>query len=335
MANPGTPLEGVVIADHTILGPGPYATELLARLGARVIKLEAPGGDPARRIPGLWNAFNGDKESALCDLRSDEGRALALAVAARADAFVNSWRPGVAERLGLGAPALLALNPAIVHCTLTGFGSTGPLRARPGHELNYLAASGALTGIMGESLDYPGLPIGDTAAGMFAALRIVSAILSARTTGIGGEIEVSVAGVLSEFASIGASADDSIVSAKVVNPAYGVFLTADDRRVVLGVLDEQPFWDALCDALGLENLRPLTPAEYIPRAEELRPLVAAAVGRHTLADLERLFEPHANIPWNTVEAADAVDIPFGVPQAERRPPDLDADGDRIRAEFLA
>ncbi|WP_110588204.1 CaiB/BaiF CoA transferase family protein [Microbacterium suaedae] len=327
------PLEGMLVADHTIFGPGPYATELLSRLGARVVKFEPPGGDPARRIPGLWRAFNGVKESVECDLRTDEGLSLATVVASRADVFVNSWRPGVAERLGLGADALFELNPRLVHCTLTGFGSTGPLRDRPGHEINYLAASGALRGIMQDLPGHPGMPIGDTAAGMYAAFRIVSAVWDAKARGKGSEIEVAVAGVLAEFAHIGAGADGSVLAASNQAAAYGVFSTADGHRIVLGIVDEEPFWRALCEALELPHLADLSAAELFERGAELRAILEQEIGARALGEIELTFGPRRDIPWNVVEEADALEFRNGVPPARGLPSALDEHGELIRREF--
>lgn len=332
MADPVRPLDGVLVADHSILGPGAYATELLARLGARVIKFEPPAGDPARRIPGLWRSLNSGKESVVCDLQTDGGLSLARAVAASADVFVESWRPSVAERLGMTSGVLRSINPRLVCCTVSGFGSDSPLRDRAGHELNYLAASGALRGIFGESSQFPHIPIGDTAAGAFAALRIVSAVLAARATGAGTAIEVAVSGVLAEFSAIGASAAGSPLGADTRSAAYGVFSTADGRSVALGVLDEPPFWRALCSALSLDDVRGLSSLDLANQAGDLRPRIEQEIGKISSDDLDALFAPH-DIPWSFVEEAGAIYFPAGAPAATGGPPELDAHGDALRAEF--
>ena len=148
------PLSGLTVLDLSRFVPGPYATMMLADLGARVIKIEQPeGGDPMRGLPGASPAFenlNRNKESVTLDLR--RGREVLLRLARRADVLVEGFRPGVADRLGIGYRRVARLNPRIVYCSISGYGQSGPLRDEPGHDVNYLARSGLLDAT-GPSLD--------------------------------------------------------------------------------------------------------------------------------------------------------------------------------------
>ncbi len=314
-------LEGVLVVDHSTFGPGPYATVLLRSLGARVVKFEPPGGEPGRSVPALWEAFNAGKESIVCDLRTAEGRAFARDAALKADVFMTSWRPGTAERLGLGRADLLPARPSLVYCAMTGYGAQSPLADRPGHDLNFLAASGAYARIYRGSLETPRLPLGDMGAGMAAAFRITAAVFGARATGIGGFIEVSIAGLLAECARLGIMADDSIVGEGDVTPAYGVFRLADGGRVALGVVHEKHFWSATCRALGLDAWADFDAAEMARRSGEIRRGLTAAFAGLDRAGLQAAFAAHRDIPWSFVEEGEATGLkplmpPIGEPAPE-------------------
>src|SRR6202035_4096269 len=158
-----TALDGLQILDLTRLLPGPFCTMLLADLGADVIKVEEPnGGDPARHYApfqgdtgSLFLLINRNKRSLSVDLKSSEGREILLRLVERADVLVESFRPGVMDRLGLGYDVLSARNPRLIYATLSGFGQSGPYRDRPGHDLNYLA----LAGVLGYNADREGNPV--------------------------------------------------------------------------------------------------------------------------------------------------------------------------------
>lgn len=314
-------LEGVVVADHSTFGPGPYATVLLRSLGARVIKFEPPGGEPGRSVPSLWEAFNAGKESIVCDLRTAEGRAFARDAALAADVFMTSWRPGTAERFGLGSAELLAAKPSLVYCAMTGYGLATPLADRPGHDLNFLAASGAYARIYRDSLEVPRLPVGDMGAGMAAAFRITAAVFGARATGIGGIVEVSIAGLLAECARLGIMADESIVGEGDLTPAYGVFRLADGSRVALGVVHEKHFWSATCRALGLDAWAEFDAAQMASHAGEIRRGLTEALARLDRAALQAAFGASRDIPWSLVEEGEASGLkplmpPIGEPAPE-------------------
>src|SRR5438445_7146077 len=137
-------LDGLRILDLTIWRPGPYATQLLAELGAEVLKVEPPGGDPMRVYAGLFDSLSADKRSVVLDLKDDGDRERALELAADADVVVEGYRPGVADRLGIGYDAVRTVNASIIYCSVSGLGQDGPLAQASGHDINYLAWSRAL-----------------------------------------------------------------------------------------------------------------------------------------------------------------------------------------------
>src|SRR4051794_39396037 len=133
-------LDGLRVLDLTMWRPGPYATQLLAQLGAEVLKVEPPGGEPMRAFRGHFDVLNRHKGSVVIDLKADAARCLELA--ADADVFVEGYRPGVADRLGVGYEAVRAVNSRIVYCSISGYGASGPLASLPGHDVNYRAYAG-------------------------------------------------------------------------------------------------------------------------------------------------------------------------------------------------
>src|SRR5262245_5691373 len=137
-------LAGIRILDFTIWRPGPYGTQLLGELGAEIIKVEPPGGDPMRVYAGLFATLTVNKKSIVLDLKTDDGLARALELAADADVVIEGYRPGVADRLGIGYDAVRAVNPNVVYCSVSGMGQVGTLARAPGHDLNFQAWSGAL-----------------------------------------------------------------------------------------------------------------------------------------------------------------------------------------------
>src|SRR5215217_3140779 len=186
-------LRGVRILDCTRLLPHAYATQMLVALGADVVKVETPGiGDYGRGMGPTFAASNGHKRSLTLDLRSAEGREIFRRLADGSACVVESFRPGVMKAAGLDFDALSRTNPALVYCSATGYGQTGPYRDIPGHDLNYLGLSGAT---LADGSAQPALlpiPIVDMAAGPFMALAIVAAIAEARATNVGQAIDLGL-----------------------------------------------------------------------------------------------------------------------------------------------
>ncbi len=263
------PLTGVRVLDLSTLLPGPLATLLLAEAGADVVKVERPGaGDEMRSYtPKLGNAsanyavLNRGKRAYAADLKDPAARDRVLDLAAAADVVVEQFRPGVADRLGLGYRDVNARNPAVVYCSISGFGQHGRHVATAGHDLNYLAMAGLL-GVVRDSAGVPPLPptvIADIAGGTYpAVLNILLALRSRDQTGRGTHLDVSMTHNLQMlsygyFATHQASGRWPVPGAELLtggSPRYRVYPTADGGHVAVAAL-EQKFWDTLVELTDL------------------------------------------------------------------------------------
>ncbi len=279
-------LTGLKVLDFSLWQPGHYATQLLADLGADVLKVEPPGGDRMRVMPDRFVNFNGNKRSVVLDLKRDEDRARALELAGEADVVVEGYRPGVAERLGVGYSQLSAINPALVYCSISGFGQVGPLAAATGHDVNYQAYAGALLPAGAAAPVVSNVLIADEGSGMSAAFAILAGVLGARRTGEGDHIDVSMTDVVASWVAPMGSIDQARgeTGETIAAPAMGTFAVSDGF-VVLGVYTEDHLWDAMCRALGLEAHVGLDVAQRTQDAVALRDELTAALGRESRDEL--------------------------------------------------
>ena len=276
-------LDGLRVLDLSLWQPGHTATQLLADLGADVIKVEPPGGDRMRPQLDRFATFNGHKRSIVLDLKSGEGRETLLRLAATVEVLVENNRPGVADRLGVGFEALRAANPAIVLCSITGFGQDGPLAGATGHDHNYQAYAGAMTLIEGEAPRPAALLVGDQGSGLAAAFAILAAVLSARRTGQGEHIDVSIADLLATWVAPAGIIDPRRDSGSPVSmgggtPGIGAFRTRDGEWVELGVYSEDHLWDELCRSLSLDQHVGIDMPGRTTRHAELRRDLQLAIG---------------------------------------------------------
>lgn len=260
-------LAGVRVLDLTRHIPGPYATLMMGDLGADVVKVEEPPlGDPTRAVPpgvgedsALHAALNRNKRSIFVDLRRPEGAGLLRRLAARSDVLVEGFRPGVLERHGLGAETLLAENPRLVYCSLSGYGREGPLAGRAGHDVNYLARAGFLAGSAAED----GRPVlasaqlADMAGGLYALVAVLAALVCRERTGRGQHVEASLLGGAFGLMTVplarllaGGEARNELTGAYA---CYNVYRCRDGRYLSVGALEPR-FWERLCEALGLPEL---------------------------------------------------------------------------------
>ena len=271
-AAPARPLEGRLVLDFTRILSGPYATMLLADLGADVIKVERPGaGDDTRSwgppfvngTSAYFTAVNRGKRSIVVDTRSDRGRELLARLAARADVLIENFRPGVMQRLGLGYERLAGMNPGLVYATINGFGSHGPKASLAGTEVIVEAESGmmAITGAPGGPPVRYGVAMIDIATGLALVAGVVAALWERERSGCGRYLEFPLyATALSALSTVIASAS--------VDPAsqtgrwgsghpsivpYAAF-AARDGYVVIGAINDE-MWERLCEALDLQALR--------------------------------------------------------------------------------
>ena len=253
------PLHGVRIVMMGGLGPGPFCGMLLGDLGADVIRV-----DPVAGVDGplpIDYTVRRSQRSLAADVKDPRGRDLVHKLAADADAFVDVYRPGVAERLGIGPDALLERNPRLVYARMTGYGQDGPLAGHAGHDINYIALTGALHGIGTAETPLPPLNlVGDYGGGgMLLAVGLLSAILQARESGEGQVVDVAmvdgVATLLAPyFGMVPAGTwrdrrEDNLLDGAA--HFYGAYATADGRHVAVGAM-EPKFYAELCDRLGLD-----------------------------------------------------------------------------------
>ncbi len=258
-------LDGIRVLDLTRMLAGPYATMLLADLGAEVIKIEPPEGDEIRRMgPPFVNgesayflAINRNKKSLSLDLRTPAGLHAFQRIAAKADVVIDNFRPGVMERLGIGHDRLRELSPSLVLCSISSFGESGPMRDLPAFDLVVQAWSGAmsLTGEPGAPPSRLGIPLGDLAGGSYAALAIAAALVRRGRTGVGERIELSLLDCLTAMHTY--VAQYHFADGRVPGPQgsrhmsvvpYGAYPTRDGW-LAIGVFTER-FWAGFCRAAG-------------------------------------------------------------------------------------
>lgn len=255
-------LNGIKIIDFTNYIPGPFATMRLADLGAEVIKVEAPEGDPARNTGEgyVFTAHNRRKKSIVLNLKQDEGRQIALELLAQADAAIESFRPGVMDKLGLGYDAVKSINPGIVYCSITGYGAEGSMASLGSHDLNYMSLSGALAQLKDGSGRpiHPSNTFADYIGGMAASERILAGLVARGKTGEGSyhclSIADSMASLMANHVLIEKETSYpngvSVLNGTVVS--YSLYETKDSRYVSLAAL-EPKFWVNFCRAIGRED----------------------------------------------------------------------------------
>ncbi|MBT0782989.1 CaiB/BaiF CoA-transferase family protein [Paracoccus sp. pheM1] len=253
------PLSDLRIVEFSGQGPGPFAGGLLADFGADVIRIDRPA-EPL--LPPKYDFYNRNKRSIALNLKSPAGREAALALVAAADVVIEGFRPGVMDKLGLGHDACATVNPRIVYGSMTGWGQSGPMAMEAGHDINYLALTGAL-----DAIGYPDRPpapplnlVADLGGGgMYLAFGILAAVHEARRSGQGQRVDAAmidgVSHLMSAFMAFtqqGTWTDqraDNIVDGG--SPDYGCYETADGKHVAVGAIEPQ-FYAALLEVLGLE-----------------------------------------------------------------------------------
>ena len=308
------PLEGLRILDLTRLLPGPALSMHLADLGADVIKVEDTGeGDYMRGFPPLarnaagvqvnaaFENINRGKRSICLDLKKPQGLDLLLRLVDTADSLIEGFRPGVMDRLGVGWDVLHARNPRLVFCSLTGYGQSGPLALKAGHDLNYCALTGVLDQIRADGQPaMPNLQIGDLLGGTLTALSaLLAALLGAQRSGRGCRVDAAMTdGLLVHhiFPHADLDAGQVPVAGRTLltggAPCYRIYPTADGRHLAVGAL-ELKFWQAFCDAAGLAELRDrhwaLGLAPGSEESTEVANRVAEKVRQKTRGDWEEVF----------------------------------------------
>ncbi|MFC4498112.1 MULTISPECIES: CaiB/BaiF CoA transferase family protein [Streptomyces] len=317
------PLAGITVVSIEQAVAAPYATRQLADLGARVIKVERPGGgDFARRydttVHGESSYFvwlNRSKESVTLDLKTDAGRDVLERLLTGADVFVQNLAPGAASRMGLGAEALAERFPSLIPCSVTGYGSTGPWADRKAYDLLVQCQTGlvSLTGNE-HGAARVGVSIADIAAGMYAYSGILTALFTRATTGVARAVEVSLFEALAEwlgqpayYTRFGGAQPPRIGTQHATIAPYGAFTAVDGKDVLFSVQNERE-WTALCERFlgrpGLaEDPRFATGSARVAHRAEVNAIVAERFALLTAAEAGRLLDEAgiANSGVNDVE----------------------------------
>jgi crotonobetainyl-CoA:carnitine CoA-transferase CaiB-like acyl-CoA transferase len=300
------PLSGIKVLDLSRLLPGPYATMVLADMGAQVDKLEdLGGGDYIRNIPPMngdqgimFLALNRNKRSACLDLKKPAAQKAFLQMIERYDVVFDQFRPGVMDRLGLSYAKLREKNPRLIICALTGYGQDGPLAQRAGHDINYLSRAGVLglQGPVGQAPTLPGFQLADIGGGIWCVTAILAALLERARTGQGAVLDISMIEASMGFAiggiglMLGGQApkrgDEGLTGGIAV---YQTYMSKDDKPISLGAL-EPKFWMAFCAGAGIEpDMTAIMPGPHQAAAKEK---VAAIFRTKTRAEWEDFAKKH-------------------------------------------
>jgi alpha-methylacyl-CoA racemase len=290
------PLRGLRVVELAGIGPGPHACMILADLGADVIRIDRPGGQLL--TGGRHDLLNRGRPSVALDLKHPEAVATVLDLVAVADVLVEGLRPGTTERLGLGPDDCLARNPRLVYGRMTGWGQDGPLARTAGHDLGYIAITGALFGL-GQDRSRPHFPtnlVGDFGGGStYLVIGILAALLEARLSGEGQVVDAAIVDGTAHLNSMatGFLAGGLLREERAANlldggaPYYDLYETSDGRHLAVGALEPQ-FYDELLAGLGIAGTAPDRddPANHA----ELRGLIADTVRSRTQAEWVEVFD---------------------------------------------
>jgi len=294
VASGWNPLQGVRVLDFSVFLPGPFATQILGDLGADVIKVEALTGDPGR-LTLTADAFalvNRNRRSIALDLKNPDVKPAIARLAAWADIAVEGFRPGVTDRLGVGQAALRRINPRLIYCSLSGYGQDGPLRDLPGHDLNFIAASGALS-FAGHFVEKPrrsGLPVADFSASFLGVTAILAALNDRNRTGKGAYLDASLfEAALLVTALRGTTVDPE--KREHLHATNELFETKDGRQIAIGMVEEH-FWRAFGEVAS-----EVDPAVLDPRFGDLEG--RHRHGRELVELLNRVFRQRTAEEWIT------------------------------------
>lgn len=319
------PLHGIRIITISQFGAGPFGTMMLADLGADVIKIEDPGsgGDVARYVPPgaedgdslYFQSFNRGKRSVLLDLRKQQGRSVFERLVAKCDAVFNNLRGDLPDRLKLTYGDLKHLNPAIVTCSLSGFGRTGPRAKEPGYDALVQAYAGYmnLTGGPNDPPTRSGVSLIDFAGGFAGALGLVAALVETQRTGIGRDVDIALLdtgiSMLTYLAAWNLNSDWS--PERVANSAHQTIVPAQNFQTADGWISvfcaKEVFWQRLTDGLGISELKDdarfLTFADRYKNRKELLPILEQAFATRTTAEWMERFDGVPAAPVNSLEDA--------------------------------
>lgn len=311
------PLAGIKVIEIKGIGPGPYAGQVLADLGAEVIVVERASKPNSIALPSAMDVNSRGKKSIALDLRKPEGLEVLLTMVERADAIFEGNRPGVAERLGFGPDVCLERNPRIVYGRMTGWGQTGPLAHSAGHDYNYISLTGAAAAIGTKETPVPPLNVvGDFAAGsLFLVIGMLSALLDAKSSGKGQVVDAAITDGSAHLMSIFYSLDklglfNSAREANLLDggtPFYGAYETADGKHVSVGPIEPQ-FFAEMVQKAGL-------PESFIPEQNnpqkwpEIKSALTATFKTKTRDEWVEIFEGSDACVAGILDIKEAVEHP--------------------------
>jgi alpha-methylacyl-CoA racemase len=317
---PTAALDGVRVRDFASVGPAARASRMLSDYGADVVKLGPMPRDGGVQIVPPYYAYSGHRlmQRALLDLKADEGRDAFLALARDADVVLESFRPGVMDRLGIGYDTVREVNPRIVYCSTSGFGQSGPKSTWAGHDLNYLALSGYLdcSSPRGDGRPpLPGATVADIAAGgMQATMAIMAGLLRRERTGEGEHLDVSIAD--GAFGLMSLYVDEYLATGTEPGPGhyiltgryacYDTYACADGGHLSVGAIEPQ-FWRNLCRELDLEHYADVQMDD--DRQDEIRTAVAGVLATRTRDEWTEQLGPADCCVAPVLTVAEAIDDP--------------------------
>ena len=321
-------LEGVRVLDLSRLLPGPFCTGILADLGADVIRIDPPDGQPYSIINMVTQgepdqerirAYDGlarNKRSIVLDLKREQGREVLFSLVKTADVVIESFRPGVAARIGVDYETLSAIRRDLIYCSISSFGQHGPYRDVPAHDMNAASTAGILSfpGDADGNPVHPGVQMADLGSGMYAAIGILAALWDRSQTGEGAALDIAMSdaamGWLAHHATLFLLDGRRMVS-RPGERTLDILETADGKRFLLQV-GEQPFWDRLCDTLGLPELKELWPLrEQEPRARALEAM-QEVIGTRPFDEWWALFQKGISFISPLHDLADALADPHAL-----------------------
>jgi crotonobetainyl-CoA:carnitine CoA-transferase CaiB-like acyl-CoA transferase len=327
------PLEGLKVLDLTRYLPGEYCTGLLADMGADVLRVEQPGKDRKSALPlvrrpkeveereAAFDTLNRNKRSMTLNLKAEDGRRIFLALVAKADIVIESYRPGVAQRLGIDYPSLTKINSRLIYCAMSGYGQDGPYRDLPGHDINYLAVSGALSVLNEGGAGQPmvsGLKLADIGGGgLQAIIGVLLALLAREKTGRGQLVDIALTdGIMSWlvwpldiFFERGKIPDPGEVPLAGKRPGFNVYETKDGKYISLGIREPHLFAN-FCAVLGRKDFAPDMETSG-KRREEM------------IAELRKIFLTKRRDEWvHFFQGKDINFAPVNTPDEAARDPHL-------------
>ncbi len=302
-------LDGMTVVEVAYYYPGPYCCKILLELGARVIKVEPPSGDPMRYREDIYLGMNAGKEIITFDLKRDEDRKKLYEIVKNADVFVEGFRPGVAERIGINYEKLREINDSLIYCSITGFGQRSEMK-RPVHDINILSLSGVceISGLLRDMPSDANVQLSDFSSAITAAVSILSAYIRKLRTGKGTFIDVNMhdsALFAIPLHLLNAACGRDHLPEFYSNPGYRIY-RAKDCYVSFGILDEPKFWRIFCERLGLEEYLDVSFDERLKRSEEIERKISEKISQLSKIDLESVFME--DIPYGIVNDLRSVSV---------------------------